>query len=193
MQSIALPFGRVSGIWSASALTARICLCCLLITCGAWNFPDEYEKVTLIHVEGKPMVSARINGKKAYFLLDTGSALSILHSRDAGVFDFKVRPVREYRAPRVSSFGGSIQSLHHVSDVHIEIGETPIHTYFYAYNMEHLVKSLAEKTRYKISGIIGTEVMNRYGFQLDFVNKSVQIQGMQRPKSSEFSITQPEG
>lgn len=128
--------------------------------------------IEIVSLEKVPIIEVNLNGKTAYFVLDSGSDLSLLHLEEAENFQF----TRQRRASKsiVGASGGK-QSLFETSKVELQIGQQPLQTLFYATDLSTVVESLSISTGFTISGIIGMDLMRRYGFEIDYGNQTLTL------------------
>lgn len=141
--------------------------CFLAITQLSQAQPD-YESVEIVSLVDKPIIRATLNGQEAFFLLDTGSSLSILDMTQARKFGYFCRPQQSTRKIQAIFLDGSRQTLMHAASVNLQIGAKSVLTSYVACNLSDLVYSLRSKTQLHISGIIGSDVMQVYGFRIDY-------------------------
>lgn len=154
----------------------KICFCFLPLFLLMNAFVDpgmvEYDYIPIVHFDKQPIIEAKLNGQKAYFMLDSGSKLSLLNSSEASSFDFEVR-YRGFQNKSLSGIGGMGGKLKYADDYQLGLGiQDTIDVTFYAYRLDHI---LDEKNGITPIGIIGGDVMKAYGFQIDFKNKVVRI------------------
>lgn len=119
-----------------------------------------------------PIIEGTINGKKAYFLVDTGSTITVLDLSQKK--DYSFRPYRRLNKKLVG-YGGKYVGLWSVLDVDMRIGKRFVSTPFLGISLVQLKEYLHKKTGYKISGIIGADVILDYGIMVDFVNRECHI------------------
>ena len=126
----------------------------------------------IVSLEKVPIISVDLNGKTAYFVLDSGSDVSLLHLAETESFEF----THQKRAVKsiIGASGGS-QPLFEASAVALRIGHQLLQTSFYATDLTTVVESLAASTGIRITGIIGMDLMHRYGFEIDYGNKQLTI------------------
>ena len=151
--------------------TILISLIGLLLT-GYTN--ETYEYVKVINWRYKPIIKTNLNGKVAYFLVDTGSDITVLHSKEAGRYDFQPMTASSQRLQAVG-FTGSQHTIYKAKDVELVIGTTPIKALYKAYDLTGVVQSLHNRVNVKVAGIIGSDVMKRYGFIIDYQKQTIAI------------------
>lgn len=134
----------------------------------------------IVNLKSKPIVSGYINGKKAYFLLDTGSDLTIVNSADAKKYGFKL--ISSDRDKLVEGLGSSSTGIKRAANIHLKMNESRINTKFFAFDLTNIIRSLRLRTHIKIVGIIGSDVMKKYNFNIDYGKKLVHFQ-KQKPNN----------
>lgn len=151
-------------IWMMLATTA------LLVLTAAVS-EGELE---LIYVKGKPVVEGTLNGKKAYFLLDTGSSKTILDREMLRNYGFKLC---QGVNTQMVAIGGKSSSLKPVNghSANIILGDYGLFTSIWCCNLGQVLRSLNDKAPGRIVGIIGADIMRTYGFQIDYANNKVWI------------------
>ncbi|MEM9833004.1 MAG: aspartyl protease family protein [Bacteroidota bacterium] len=150
-----------------------------LFTTGFTN--ETYEYVTVVDWQFKPIIKAELNGKTAYFLVDTGSDMTILHQEEANRFDFQPLLVSSSRQ-RALGLSGEQQTIHRAKNVHMIIGSMPIKALFKTYDLSGVVSSLKDRVNVKVAGIIGSDVMKRYGFIIDYQRQTIAIKTKKQVK-----------
>ncbi len=132
---------------------------------------EPYVPVEVAYFKGKPIVQAKLNGHIAYFLVDTGAAISILNSKAAEEMEFGVS-VSSHRPDLYGLTGGSATAMQaYKTDVFVS-GWKLTHQWA-ATDMNDLVRLTKHRTRVKISGIIGSDLMQRFGFVIDYGTRKV--------------------
>jgi len=132
---------------------------------------DRYS-VDIICLKKVPIIKVQLNGETAYFILDSGSDVSLLNTEEASHFDFSL----SNRAPKgIKGFSGERQAVHKVSEANVQLNDYKLQVEFYATDLTHLVKSLLARTEIKVTGIIGMDLMRAYGFEIDYGNKILHL------------------
>ncbi|WP_020531301.1 retropepsin-like aspartic protease [Flexithrix dorotheae] len=126
---------------------------------------NTVKETKILNKTGLPIIEGTLNGKKAYFLLDTGSSMSLLNSQDAKNYGFKLWSKNNIS---ISGIGGRGASIWAVIKAEIKIGDKNIKGMSNALNISGIEQFLRKKTRYHISGIIGSDVMQKHGFVVDY-------------------------
>jgi len=117
-----------------------------------------------------PIVKATLNGKTAYFVLDSGSDVSLLHKLAAS--DYKFSVMKRTEKSIIGVTGGN-QSLHEVPDAVLQMTGHNLQTQFYATDLSTVVEVLFISTGIDISGIIGIDLMRKYGFEIDYASEKL--------------------
>ena len=126
-----------------------------------------YDQLSILGKATKPIVTATLNGKEAYFLLDTGSDITILNANEQDNYGFNTFK-KHHANRRVASLGSTMQDLRNTFNVKLMLGNQKIVQHVYAYDLSNIVKSIAAKFRVDIVGIIGSDVMRKYNFKIDY-------------------------
>lgn len=133
---------------------------------------DNRSSIEIKSLEKVPIVEVTLNGKTAYFVLDSGSDVSLLDSAEANDYGFFFQK----RATRsiVGASGGN-QSLYQATGVNLQIDRQPLQTAFYATDLSPVIESLSNSTGIAISGIIGMDLMRKYGFEIDYLAQKLTL------------------
>lgn len=139
------------------------------------NAQDQYEFVDVVAMQHQPIVKGTLNGKKAYFLLDTGSDVTLINKSDAKRFGFLYRDRYDLREYKLSGLGKSSTELLGIYDLELQLGSQKIKDIFLAYDITNIVNSLHAGHALHINGIIGSKALRRYGFVIDYDLKEVKM------------------
>lgn len=146
----------------------------LILQCVSQQMMAQIQPVKIKNLSSKPIVQAELNGKKAYFLLDTGSDLTVMHEEQADFYNFNIK---EMVIPlKVAGVDGSTGGMNRASNIELKLGELSILTPYFSYDLSNVIKYIQSKTFLKISGIIGSDVMVKYGFVIDYGEELVYIE-----------------
>ena len=131
---------------------------------------DKYELVDVVVMRDQPIVKGKMNGKPAYFLLDTGSDITLLNTGDAKKYGYSYRNRSDLRGYRLSGLGKSTKEVLGIYNVDLQLGSQKIKDTFIAYDLSNIIYSLSLSagTSIKINGIIGSRVLKRHGFVIDY-------------------------
>lgn len=131
----------------------------------------------VIHLEMKslkykPIIEATINGAKAYFIVDTGSDISIL---DKSILKaFNVQEIRlSNQNKKAMGFNGAVVDIARVKNAQVNLGDCFVHNTFYTLNLKSLVDSIERKTDVNISGILGADLLIKYNCIIDYDQKKL--------------------
>lgn len=163
---------------------------CLMLAAPVLHAQLDYESVTIVSLEDKPIIRTTLNGKEAFFLLDTGSSLSILDATQSKKFGYECSPQRSTRKIHAVFLDGSREALRHASDVNLWVGSKPVRTSFVACQLSELVRSMREKNKISIVGIIGSDIMQIYGFRIDYDKREVWLRNPMSPNRNSAQVVQ---
>ena len=155
---------------------SKILLALVLMMGLSMQAADPGESIAIVSMAGKPIVSANLNGKEAFFLLDTGSDLSIMNTQSAHGYRYAVRELPDIWAIHSINLNGETRRMQAVDSAKLFLGQTRIRTRWYGTDISALARSIRKKTGIEIVGIIGSDVMKKYGFQIDFASQVVHFQ-----------------
>lgn len=130
---------------------------------------ESYEHKILIS-DFLPIVQATLNGKKAYFLLDTGASISVLDTNKTKHFLFRTEGEND---TAIIGYGGKTNSTSELSRVEVFLGTEKLNMPFLGRDLKSLVEPIRKGTGYEIVGIIGNNNIKNEGFKLDFKNNKI--------------------
>lgn len=120
----------------------------------------------------KPIIQAEINGKKGYFLVDTGSDISVINSSD--LKRFKLDAFKTYgNHKRAIGFDGTTKSIMKIKNAEVVFGEHYDHSQFYSLDIDNLASTIEAKTNIKIHGIMGTDLLTKYNCVIDYNQRQI--------------------
>ncbi len=133
-----------------------------------------YEYLKIVDLTYKPIIEVTLNGKSAYFLVDTGSDITILHARDSKKYGFDTVKNNSHNHS-VVGLSGRITTLYSTRNVKLKVGSSRVMNRYLALDISSLVQMIHKRSSIRISGIIGSDLMKRYGFVIDYANKQIGI------------------
>jgi hypothetical protein len=142
----------------------------LLVLVGC--FPvDQIESVNIDTTCNLCIVEGEINGKKAYFLMDTGSGLTTFDINQAKHFGFTSTPCDL----SVSGFNNNVAPIQQAIGItSIRINQVDVTgDVIYTTNMSNLVKHVQQCSNKRISGIIGVPIIKRHRLVIDLTNNKL--------------------
>ena len=121
---------------------------------------------------GPSLIEGEINGKKAYFVLDTGAAITTLDQNQSRYFGFSCRDT-DLEICGFNSDLGAMKQVVGIDSIKINGRDIAGQEIIYANNMARLAQYIEGCTRKRIAGIIGTAVIKRYGLIIDLLNNKM--------------------
>ncbi|WKN43710.1 retropepsin-like aspartic protease [Tunicatimonas pelagia] len=147
----------------------------LLSTNTAVYAQDRYEYIDIHTMRDQPIVKGTINGKEAFFLLDTGADVSLIHINDAKRYGFSYHTRHSRQGFRVTGLGASVKGLVGVYGMNLEIGSQKIIDDYIAVDLSNIIRTLHTGSTVRISGIIGCKALRLHGFVIDYHHKKVKM------------------
>jgi hypothetical protein len=151
-----------------AAMLLKFVVLVLLSGCATSREADSWMYFTTI---GRiPVIEGKINGKRAFFIIDTGASCSIL---DEGVsekfgFNFGARADE-----RVHSLAGEAR-MHKAFDCVVEVGPLRLqHGVFRTRQLQELASAIRKHDEVDIAGIIGSDIFNKYRMSIDFKRNTI--------------------
>ena len=156
-------------------MNVLLTLCFIISLIDVIRAQDTHQLIDVVVMRDQPIVRGKMNGKTAYFLLDTGSDVSLINMGDAKRYGFRYRTRRDRRGYQLSGLGKSTRELIDVYDMDLQLGAQQINGIFLAYDLSNIIQSLNADSYVKINGIIGSRVLRRHGFVIDYDLKEVKM------------------
>ena len=132
--------------------------------------------VKFISAKGVPVLKGTLNGKPAYFIMDSGASLSVLDSDQSKDYGFNVYADSE--DGMVAGYGGTTQ-MESASNVNIEIGGVKFIGDYKSQDISNIVSAISKDLGIHISGIIGSDIMSNLGIIIDFGTESIELKSTQ--------------
>lgn len=141
------------------------------LSCNAQDNSFEGDgKVDFIAVSKVPVVEGTINGKQAFFIVDSGASLSVLDDNQSDYFKFLTS------SSNIAAAGyGGVASFGNASNVKLTIGGKKFETDFKSQDLSKIVDLIRENDGVEISGIIGSDIMKDYHFIIDYSELTISI------------------
>ena len=133
------------------------------------------DTIDMVRIKGKPIIVGKLNGKNAYFLVDTGADITILNEVDTK--KYKIR----YRKTLLK--GNMISGLisRHERDIWVAtnanfyLGNKQMNACFKVLDLSNIKASIGRKSGVWINGIIGSDMMKQYDFIIDYGTRQVRF------------------
>ncbi|MEM1135813.1 MAG: retropepsin-like aspartic protease [Bacteroidota bacterium] len=121
-----------------------------------------FEKIYSSGLKLKPIIEGKINGKKAHFLIDTGSDITLLNTKFLKEYNFLVW--KGFKKVDFVAFDGSSKEILNTSRVVVSLGSREIKTRCYAASIS-----------LPIAGIIGSDVLKKYNCIINYKEEKLLI------------------
>lgn len=139
----------------------------IFLGCSSTQFSGNTGYLHFTTIARIPVIEARINGKDAWFIIDSGASCSLLNESAAEHFNFKFNGLLN---EHVHSLNGDAK-LNRATNCKIDLGPLRIsHHMFHTKEMGAIVSAIEEREDITISGIIGADILRQFKITLDFGN-----------------------
>lgn len=143
----------------------------LLLSCESKDRSFEGDnKVSITSFNKLPVVQGTLNGKKAYFILDSGASISVIDVNQQKDYGFFIEDTNEQAA----GYGGNAY-FYSAKGVILNIGGVNFYTDFKAQDLSVIVNVMSTQEGVKVSGIVGADIMKINKFILNFSDNSISL------------------
>jgi predicted aspartyl protease len=130
----------------------------------------EDNKIEFTGVNKIPVVEGTINGKKAFFIVDSGASISVLDNNQKNTYGFYTTP----SDLEAAGYGGTA-SFEDAHGVNISIGDVRFVGDFKSQDLSKIFGIIYQSDGIEISGIIGSDIMKNYHFIIDYSDSSISL------------------
>lgn len=117
-----------------------------------------------------PIVEGTLNGKKAFFLLDTGASVSILDLKSAANYNVRIGITEDMG---IGGYGGVTSDVSSLSNVDLRLGSERMKDKFSGKDIQYLIQAIRKNTGHTVVGIIGNNNITESKLILDFENNVI--------------------
>ncbi len=138
------------------------------IFCCIHEYIAAQEQIKVVGMKQQPIVLGKLNGKNAYFLIDTGADISILNKADIRRFKIKSRKtlVRDHVISGLVS--QHEQEILVATNANLYMANKKMNVCFKVLDITNVKVSLGRDCGIWINGIIGSDLMQQYNFVIDY-------------------------
>ena len=146
--------------------TFMICLFCIYI--------QGQDTVKIIRMKDYPIVVGSLNGKKAFFLVDSGANITILNIND--VKRYKIKYSKSISKVKIiSGLTANQREILVATNTSLYLGNRKIEACFKLLDLSNLKDSIGASNGVWINGIIGSDLMKKYKFTIDYGNQEIRF------------------
>jgi hypothetical protein len=136
-----------------------------------FTFVDAPFKARFITVDKIPIVKGKINGKDAFFIIDSGSSISIIDALQIDYYGIK----ENNDTTNITAIYGSNIYPKTLSDVNVTVEGVKFEGEYMSQNISNVVQVIYYNSGKKVSGIIGSNIMRKMKIIIDYSDKSIYI------------------
>ena len=133
------------------------------------NLTFGQEKISIESYQSVPLIKLSLNDRDVYFIVDTGSSISVLDITKSKKLSFKFH--NEMNTKSVG-LGGEF-SLYYISGYEVKINDQQIFGKFVGKDLSEITSLLQNKTNLMVVGIIGMDILTYYDVSISFLDKSM--------------------
>lgn len=161
------------GIRTMKNITYLILMLLIMVSCGK-STKEVSDTFTYSHdIESSryiPIVKGTLNGKVAYFILDTGATVSIFDEKEARKYGVVMNTNSN---TSIGGYGGVTTEAYEVSNYEIQLGKLKIKDRFLGRDITDIINAVHNNTGYKAVGIIGQNNIYPNKLILDFQTSTI--------------------
>ncbi len=132
-------------------------------------------ELDMMSQDDKPLVQARINGQNAYFLVDTGSDISLLFAEFQEVFGFQTNDGSPSGLKSITGVQGRSVALQRTYNARVEAEGCFFPIRFPALEGGRYLEVVKKNSELRIVGIIGVDLMRQLKVQIDYSRNKVAL------------------
>ena len=141
---------------------------CIAPTPLQLNVPEAIKFRTIKNI---PVLEGRINGRPAFFIIDTGASVSILNESESKRFGFRCIDAEGYS---VHGLDGGQSSMNEAVNCQVELGALKLRgVKFHTKRLGNVVNVISQNEKIRITGIIGANVIDHYKIIIDYKNRTI--------------------
>ena len=126
------------------------------------------DTVKMHRMNDQPIVVGKLNGKKAYFLVDSGADICILNKKDVGRYNIRYRKSNS-KGNKISGLGSRLEGNILVAiNSNFYLGNKKMEACFKVMDLSIIKGSIGSRSGVWINGIIGSDLMKKYQFIIDY-------------------------
>lgn len=155
---------------ASRSILGFLLLCLLALPAGKAQTTVELD---MMSQDDKPLVRARINGQNAYFLVDTGSDISLLFAEFQDSFGFQTNDGAPSGLKNITGVQGKSVSLQRTYNARVEAEGCFFPIRFPALEGGRYLQVVKQNSELQIVGIIGVDLMRQLKVQIDYSRDKV--------------------
>lgn len=119
------------------------------------------------------VIDVTVNGRKAYFVLDSGASVTVVH-RDS-IPNFRLLPTEKVDYSNATGVGGSVDaqtySVESFKVKHLNVE----HPSIFGMDLSHVVNALNGYSKQPIEGVIGQDILSKHQAIIDIASNTIYL------------------
>ncbi|GJM29536.1 MAG: hypothetical protein DHS20C17_21710 [Cyclobacteriaceae bacterium] len=132
-------------------------------------------QIDMLPAKNHFLIRGEINGKRAYFLLDTGASYTVLHRKSAKYYNFQLFPLKTKHNGTIGVNPSTRVERSAAINVLLDFGQSTFKQSYTAQDLTPVVDHVYKISKIRIAGIIGSDFLKRYACSVDLGNKMLVI------------------
>lgn len=180
--------GYFEGIFWAANFNLIMSIMIYLSACSTFekhNLSGNYHFLPFRMIGNRvPVVEVRLNDKKAWFIIDTGSSFTFLNQAEADKFGFHVKSQHTGESKNINGLGGRL-FLYETVSCRIGLGYLFVKNFpWKSGDINRLASVIKEHENINIVGILGGDFLSKFRININYETRtlSYKINGRGRNK-----------
>ncbi len=151
--------------------------CVIMTTCYPSAFQhnaNEYHSVRFHTIGSRiPIVKLKLNDKDAWFIIDTGSTITLLNSTESNYFGFGVYHTSHSKITELKGLNAKV-ALFNACKCLIHFGNLIIKDHAWkSSDLNDLFLAIKEGEGIKIAGILGSDMLAKYDMKINYADQTI--------------------
>jgi len=138
------------------------------------SYTQGQDTVKIIRLKGHPIVAGSLNGKKAFFLVDSGANITILNINDVNRYQIRYSESIS-KVKIISGLTANQTEILVATNTSLYLGNRKMEACFKLLDLSNLRDSIGVSDGIWINGIIGSDLMKKYKFTIDYGNQEIRF------------------
>ena len=131
------------------------------------------ESINIVSLDSQPIIKGKLNEKTAYFLVDSGSDVTIINLKDTKKFKINYGKMYSDRYRFSGLYSEHKGDILVAKGMDLELNDKKISGRYLLFDLSKIAQSLSKDSGIQINGIIGSDVMKNYNFVINYETEEI--------------------